>query len=39
MKAVQSSKSVKDISVQITLSVIHHINALRKPKTVDMTLQ
>ena len=38
MKTVQSSKSVKDISVQTTLSIIH-INALRKPKTVDMTLQ
>ena len=37
MKAVQSSKSVKDISVQTTLSIIQ-INALRKPKTVDMTL-
>ena len=38
MKAVQSSKSVEYISVQTASSIIH-INALWKPKTVDMTLQ
>ena len=38
IKVVQSSKSVEYISVQTTLSIIH-INALGKPKTVEMTLQ